>query len=139
MPLDVVERAVKARDGRPLALLDLALPHDVDPAVRDLPGVTLVDLASLQEVLASNEAGADVEAARGIVTEEAGRFLAWQRASRVAPTVVALRSRADEVVDAELAAAGRPPARPRRARPRRGRGRRRAASSTSCCTPRPCG
>jgi glutamyl-tRNA reductase len=48
-------------------------------------------------------AGAGVEAARAIVTAEAGRFLSWQRASRVAPTVVALRSRADEVVDAELA------------------------------------
>ena len=103
VPADLVERAVKLRDGRPLAILDLALPHDIDPAVRDLPGVTLVDLASLQEVLAGTEAGAGVEAAREIVTEEAGRFLAWQRASRVAPTVVALRSRADELVDAELA------------------------------------
>jgi glutamyl-tRNA reductase len=99
---DVVERAVAARDGRPLAVLDLALPHDIDPSVRELPGVTLIDLASLQEVLATTEAGADVEAARGIVTEGVGQFVAWQRASRVAPTVVALRSRADEVVEAEL-------------------------------------
>jgi glutamyl-tRNA reductase len=102
VPFDLVERAVKLRDGRPLAILDLALPHDIDPGVRELPGVTLVDLASLQEVLGGTEAGAGVEAAREIVTEEAGRFLAWQRASRVAPTVVALRSRADELVDAEL-------------------------------------
>jgi glutamyl-tRNA reductase len=100
---ELVERAVKLRDGRPLAILDLALPHDIDPSVRELAGVTLVDLASLQEVLTSSAAGAGVEAAREIVTAEAGRFLSWQRASRVAPTVVALRSRADEVVDAELA------------------------------------
>jgi glutamyl-tRNA reductase len=100
---EVVERAVRARGGRPLAVLDLALPHDIDPSVRELPGVTLVDLASLQEVLATTEAGADVEAARGIVTEGVVQFVAWQRASRVAPTVVALRSRADEVVEAELA------------------------------------
>ncbi len=100
---DVVERAVRARGGRPLAFLDLALPHDVDPAVRDLPGVCLIDLASLQEVLAGTEAGADVEAARSIVTEGVGQFVAWQQASRVAPTVVALRSRADQVVEAELA------------------------------------
>lgn len=100
---ETVERALDKREGRPLAILDLALPRDVDPAVRDLPGVTLVDLESLQEVLATTEAGADVEAARGIVTQEVGAFLAWQRAAKIAPTVVALRSRADELVDAELA------------------------------------
>jgi glutamyl-tRNA reductase len=98
----LVERAQKLRDDAPIALLDLALPRDIDPAVRDLPGVTLVDLTSLQEVLENSEAGADVEAARAIVTEEVGTFLAWQMASRVAPTVVALRSRAEEVVAAEL-------------------------------------
>jgi glutamyl-tRNA reductase len=103
VPVDLVERAVKSRGGRPIALLDLALPRDVDPAVRELPGVMLVDLASLQEVLEKTETGADVEAARGIVHEEVAAFLAEQLASRVAPTVVALRSRADEVVAAELA------------------------------------
>jgi glutamyl-tRNA reductase len=102
VPLDVVERGVKARDGRPLAVLDLALPHDIDPAVRDLPGVTLVDLAALQQVMATSATGADVEAAHAIVTEGVGQFVAWQKASRVAPTVVALRSRAEQVVDAEL-------------------------------------
>lgn len=102
LDVDIVERAVKAREGRPIALVDLALPRDVDPAVRDLPGVTLVDLSSLQEVLHSTETGADVDAARAIVTEEVGTFLAWQVASRVAPTVIALRSRADEVVATEL-------------------------------------
>jgi glutamyl-tRNA reductase len=107
---ELVAAAVDKREGRPLALLDLALPRDVDPAVRELPGVTLVDLESLQEVLATTEAGADVEAARGIVTKEVGDFLAWQRAAKIAPTVVALRSRADEVVEAELARlAGRLP------------------------------
>ena len=105
-----VERAVAERGGRPLALLDLALPHDVDPSVRDLPGVTLVDLASLQQVLDGTAAGADVEAVRAIVTDEVGAFLAWQRAASIAPTVVALRARADQVVDAELARlAGRLP------------------------------
>jgi glutamyl-tRNA reductase len=93
---------VKRREGRPIALVDLALPRDIDEAVRDVPGVTLIDLASLQEVLRSSETGADVDAARAIVTEEVGTFLAWQRASRVAPTVIALRSRADEVVAAEV-------------------------------------
>lgn len=100
---DVVAAAMAQRPGRPLALLDLALPRDVDPLVRRIPGVTLVDLESLQSVLAGTEAGAGVEAAREIVAEEVGAFLTWQKARRVAPTVVALRTKADEVVDVELA------------------------------------
>ena len=100
---DVVARAVAQRDGRPLAVLDLALPRDVDPMVRTLPGVTLVDLEALQTALGGTDGGAGVDAAREIVAEEVGAFLTWQRASRVQPTVVALRSRADEVVAAELA------------------------------------
>ena len=99
---DLVERVLVARGGRPLALLDLALPRDVDPVVRALPGVTLVDLEALQTALVGTPVGEGVEAVRAIVTEEVGAFLAWQRASRVAPTVVALRSRADQVVAAEL-------------------------------------
>ena len=102
VPEEVVRRAVQARGGRPIAFLDLALPRDIDPSVRDLPGVTLLDLATLQQVLETREAGADVAAVRSIVHEEVGAFLAWQRASRVAPTVAALRSRAQEVVQAEL-------------------------------------
>ena len=99
---DVVAAAVEHRAGRPLVVLDLALPRDVEPSVRSLPGVTLVDLATLQAALVDTDAGAGVEAARAVVTEEVGTFLSWQKASRVAPTVVALRSRADQVVEAEL-------------------------------------
>jgi glutamyl-tRNA reductase len=99
---DTVAAAMTQRPDRPLAVVDLALPRDVDPAVRTVPGVTLVDLESLQESLSGSEAHEGVEAARAIVADEVGGFLTWQRASRVAPTVVALRSRADEVVEAEL-------------------------------------
>ena len=99
---DVVEQAMAERGGRPLAVLDLALPRDVEPSVRELPGVTLVDLEQLGQVLQGTQAGADVEAVKAIVAEEVGKFLAWQRASRVAPTVAALRARADSVVRSEL-------------------------------------
>jgi glutamyl-tRNA reductase len=98
---ELVAQAVAGRE-RPLAVVDLALPRDVDPSVRALPGVTLVDLESMAEALAETAAHADVEAARGIVAEEVGGFLTWQKAARVAPTVVALRSRAEEVVAGEL-------------------------------------
>jgi glutamyl-tRNA reductase len=99
----VVAEAMARRPDRPLAVVDLALPRDVDPGVRSVPGVTLVDLESLQASLSGSEAHAGVEAARAIVTDEVSAFLTWQKASRVAPTVVALRSKADEVVEAELA------------------------------------
>ena len=99
---DEVSEAVARRPDRPLAVIDLALPRDVEPQVRTLAGVTMVDLESLHAVLESADVARDVEAARRIVTDEVGAFLAKQRSERVAPTVVALRARAQEVVDAEL-------------------------------------
>jgi glutamyl-tRNA reductase len=94
----------EARAGatHPLAVLDLALPHDVDPAVVELPGVSLVGLAQLAEELRDTEAGRDVEGVRSIVTQEIGAFLAARRQASVTPTVVALRSMATSVVDAEM-------------------------------------
>ncbi|MCW2544688.1 MAG: hemA [Frankiales bacterium] len=100
--LDVVEASLAGRGGRPLAILDLALPRDVDPLVRGLDGVTLIDLETLQGTLADNGVGDDVDAARDIVAEEVTSFVSWQVSSRIAPTVIALRSKADAVVEAEL-------------------------------------
>ena len=100
---DAVSAAMRARPQRPLFVLDLALPRDVDPDARTVPGVTVVDLEALRSVLEDAELADDIEAARRIVTDEVGVFLARQRSERVAPTVVALRARAQEVVDAELA------------------------------------
>ncbi|WP_193606634.1 glutamyl-tRNA reductase [Nocardioides lijunqiniae] len=89
-------------EGRPLSVIDLALPHDVDPAVADLPGVTLVDLAELAAVLHESDAGREVVDVRRIVTQEVAAFLAARRQASVTPTVVALRSMATSVVDAEM-------------------------------------
>ncbi len=94
--------AVAGRPDRPLVVLDLALPRDVDPAAHEVPGVTVVDLETLAGALATSEHAADVEATREIVVEEVAAFLGWQRAVSVAPTVVALRDMADAVVQAEL-------------------------------------
>lgn len=84
----------------PFVVVDLALPHDVDPAVMRLPGVHLVDLASMAEETGDDAAGA--EEVRRIVAEELAHYLAGRRAASVTPTVVALRSMATGVVDAEL-------------------------------------
>ena len=100
---EVVAEAMGRRPQRPLFIIDLALPRDVDLATKTLPGVTVVDLESLRSVLEDAEVARDVEAARQIVTQEVGSHLSRQRAERVAPTVVALRARAQQVVDAELA------------------------------------
>ena len=97
-------------DGRPLAVVDLALPHDVEPDVAELPGVRLVDLAELAADLLDSEAGHEVADVRRIVGEEVQAFLTARRAASVTPTVVALRSMATSVVDAEMARlAGRLP------------------------------
>ena len=102
VPHELIARVVSGRDGRPLALLDLALPRDVDPSVSTLPGVTLIDLDALQATLADAGLTEGVEAAREIVAQEVAAFLTSQVSSRIAPTVVALRSKADAVVEAEL-------------------------------------
>jgi len=85
----------------PFVVVDLALPHDVDPAVMRLPGVHLVDLATLAEGADHEPVGA--EDVRRIVTGELTSYLALRRAAIVTPTVVALRSMATGVVEAELA------------------------------------
>lgn len=98
-----VLRAERAQaEPGPQCVLDLALPHDVDLDVHGIEGVALIDLDRLSHILAGDDRAADVEAVRRIVTEEVAAFLGWQRAATVAPTVVALRSMAAEVVQAEL-------------------------------------
>jgi glutamyl-tRNA reductase len=87
----------------PLLILDLAVPRDVDPAVARLPGVTLIDVESVRVALAGTT-GTDVAAAEVIVAEEVAAFQTWLRGFDVAPTVAALRARADELVGAELVA-----------------------------------
>ncbi|MBX6167978.1 MAG: glutamyl-tRNA reductase, partial [Thermobispora bispora] len=103
---EMVEAAMRDRRS-PLFVLDLAMPRDVDPAIRRLPGVTLVDLESMQQ----DGLGSEIDGGRAkaiwevkqIIAEEVDAYLDSQRASVVTPTVVALRSKAAEVVEAELA------------------------------------
>ena len=99
---EMVEEALAARPGRPLVFLDLALPHDIDPAVRELPGVVLVDLESLRAALEGAQVSHDVEAVRSLVAAEVTGFLNRRGAVRVAPTVVALRAQAAGIVQDEL-------------------------------------
>ncbi|MCF6526272.1 glutamyl-tRNA reductase [Streptomyces sp. JJ36] len=86
-----------------LALLDLAMPRDIDAATHRLEGACLVDIESLAEASADAPMAADVDAVRGIVSDEVAAFGAAQRAAVITPTVVALRAMASDVVAAEMA------------------------------------
>jgi glutamyl-tRNA reductase len=102
----VVRAALGLREAtpRPLVLLDLAMPRDVDPAVGDLPGVSVI---GMDELSGSGEAAAavgadDVAAVQAIVDEEFAAYGSAVRVAQVTPTVVALRAKAATVVEAEL-------------------------------------
>ncbi|MEW2525428.1 glutamyl-tRNA reductase [Streptomyces sp. NPDC047071] len=86
-----------------LALLDLAMPRDIDAAVHRVEGVRLVDIESLAEASADAPMAADVDAVRTIVSDEVAAFGAAQRAAHITPTVVALRTMAADVVSGEIA------------------------------------
>lgn len=102
----IIDRALLTRVRgdveRPLALIDLALPHDIAPDVADLPGVRRVGLAELADLLHGGATGREVQEVRRILGEEVTAFLAARRQASVTPTVVALRSMATNVVDAEM-------------------------------------
>ena len=93
------------RGGRPLLLLDLAVPRDIDPECARLPGVTLVDIDGLQAQVDRTHRARRMEARRaeGIVEEEIHTFAGWLGTLEVMPTISALRGQADELV-AELLA-----------------------------------
>ncbi|MFJ4973502.1 glutamyl-tRNA reductase [Streptomyces sp. NPDC088755] len=86
-----------------LALLDLAMPRDIDGAAHRIDGVRLVDIESLADASADAPMAADVDQVRTIVADEVAAFGAAQRAAHVAPTVVALRTMAAGVVAGEIA------------------------------------
>jgi glutamyl-tRNA reductase len=98
------EPVVEAPRPEPvLALLDLAMPRDIDAAAHRLPGVRLVDIESLAEASADAPMAADVDMVRRIVSDEVAAFGAAQRAAHITPTVVALRAMAADVVASEIA------------------------------------
>ncbi|WP_228983532.1 glutamyl-tRNA reductase [Streptomyces sp. DH12] len=97
-----VESALVGRTA-PLALLDLAMPRDIDHAVHGMVNVRLVDIESLAEASADAPMAADVDRVRSIVSDEVAVFGAAQRAAHITPTVVALRTMAADVVASEMA------------------------------------
>ena len=105
---DAVAASLRSRKGRPLLLVDLAVPRDLDPAINELDGCFLYDVDDLEAVVTETLSGRRGEAARAeqLVAEEADRFRDWQASLDVVPTIASLRALAEEIRDRELAKAG---------------------------------
>jgi glutamyl-tRNA reductase len=101
-PADIADRK-----GRPLFVIDLAVPRDVDPAVNELDDCYLYDIDDLEAVVEASLSGRrrEAERAEAIVAEEAERFRAWQASLDVVPTIASLRARAEAIRAAELSKA----------------------------------
>ncbi len=102
-----LERLMPERHGRPVFLVDIALPRDIDPAVRALPGCTLVDLDGLEQVTSANLRlrKQALEEADRIIADETRLFQEREKQLQVVPTIVSLRRRLEEIRRTELARA----------------------------------
>jgi len=100
-----LELVAAARDYRPLLLIDLAVPRDIDPSCREVTGVVVRDVDDVQTIADRNATGREVESrgAEVIVAAELARFERWLGSLEVLPTVASLRVRADEIVSRVLA------------------------------------
>ncbi len=100
-----LEQVLGERDGRPLLLIDLAVPRDIEHECGDLPGVTVIDIDGLQQQVARHQSVRKAEARRaeGIVEEEIQGFAGWLGSLEMLPTLTALRTLGDDVVAAVLA------------------------------------
>ena len=94
----------RARRGRPLLLVDLAVPRDLDPAIHELDGCYLYDIDDLEAIVSETLAGRRSEAARAeaLVAVEAEKFHEWQASLEIVPAIASLRARAESIREAEL-------------------------------------
>jgi glutamyl-tRNA reductase len=101
---DELALVVEQREGRPLLLIDIAVPRDIEPSVREIPGVTLYDMDDLQREVARNMGSREAEAvrARQLVDQEVDRFARWLASLDVVPTIAALRDLGEGVVQQVL-------------------------------------
>jgi glutamyl-tRNA reductase len=102
---DGLEHVMAARGGRPLLLVDIAVPRDIEPECRGVAGVSLHDIDDVQRIAERNARGREGEARRAepIIAAELDRFERWLASLEVVPTIASLRGRADEIVAAVLA------------------------------------
>jgi glutamyl-tRNA reductase len=99
-----LDEVMRRRKQKPMFFIDIAIPRDIDPGVNDVENVYLYTVDDLQEVVQANLAQRAEEArkAEDIVNQEIGQFFKWLSSLEVTPTIVALRSKFDEIRKAEL-------------------------------------
>jgi len=102
---DQVKPLMRQRKNRPLFLIDIAVPRDLDPELNDLDNVYLYDIDDLKNVVDVNKAEREKEALRaeGIVAEEVVKFGQWLEGMELAPTITAIRQKANAIREAEVA------------------------------------
>lgn len=98
------QRLARARRGRPLFIIDIAVPRDVDPRVEGIDDIYLYNLDDLQTVARRNRDARlrESAAAEAIIDHETGAYLAWVQARQVAPSIVELRRRLHDLGEAEI-------------------------------------
>lgn len=99
-----IDDIMRRRRSRPLFLIDIALPRDVESAVGNLDQVFLYDIDDLQGIVKENLArrSAELTHAERIIEEEVGKFTSWMQSREIIPTVVALRQRFEAIRQSEL-------------------------------------
>jgi glutamyl-tRNA reductase len=99
-----VARAMHGRDGRPLVLLDLAVPRDVDPEVAYVDGVRVIDIVTLRERIGEHDprTAADIVRAHELVSDEVRRWVVRRRGDELAPLIRGLRAHGENIVRGEL-------------------------------------
>jgi glutamyl-tRNA reductase len=103
--LKMISDAMSGRQNRPLLIIDLAMPRDVDPAVAELDGVSLRTMDDLETIAEANRRERETEALKveSIVDEEMERFSAWWASRAITPTIAGIRHRAEDIRAAEMA------------------------------------
>ncbi len=104
LTLEALGSALRARRGKPVLFVDLAVPRDVDPSLASIDGCFVYDVDDLEAVVSASLDGRRTEAvaAERIVAAEAERFHAWQASLAVVPAIASLRAQAEDIRAAEL-------------------------------------
>ncbi len=102
---EMVEAAMSHRGGKPVFLIDIAVPRDIDPAVNDLDNVFLYDIDDLGKVVAENRMEREKEAKKGrkMIRSEVASFTNWLETLEMEPTIMAMRRKAEKIKERELA------------------------------------
>ena len=99
-----MKAVMRRRRHKPIFMIDIAIPRDIEPEVNDLDGVYLYNIDDLQSVVEENigERRLEAEKAGGIVDQEVNKFINWTRSLEWAPTIVALKEKFEEIRTNEM-------------------------------------